>query len=178
MNIFDYILLIIILINTVIGTVKGFIKEISGLVAVILGLIFSSMFYGEFAVIIKKLFTSPNIAKVISFILIFIIVVILVSILSNIIEKLLNKLLLGWVNNLSGLILGFSRGIIICGIILVLLSKYPVLGSNNLIYNSSFAPHILKFMKFLGTVSGLDFLDPKEISHIIDRFTHKLKTII
>ncbi|MFH2012491.1 MAG: CvpA family protein [Pseudomonadota bacterium] len=145
----DTVIIVIIVISIIIGIKRGLVKEAFSLLSLILGIFIASRSYMEGAKIIDKLIHHPNIAKIISFIAIFLLVAVLLSIISILIKKLIKFVQLGWIDRLGGLAFGFVRGGIIIGVLLILITKYPVLGSDKWVKGSLTAPFFLHFIESL-----------------------------
>jgi len=124
-NWLDVILLGIMLITVIVGLVKGFIREVVGLASVVVGLVLAGQYYENLAALMRPLFSSQMLDDFISFLIIFFTVVILGWVVASLLShwtkgpfKLLNHLLGGAV--------GFLKGILVCGVVVLALLVFSV----------------------------------------------------
>ena len=114
MNIFDFIILIILLYGLIKGFVKGFIIEVAGIIALILGVTGSFKFASILEVYLNSYVDwSPKNIQVISFIILFIIIIYAVSLLAKMITKTLKIIALGMINRIFGGIFGLLKWCVI-----------------------------------------------------------------
>ena len=130
MSILDFILLIILFGFTFAGFWFGLIHSIGALVGTVAGVIVAGNYFAWLGSIIQPiLMNNENLAKIIAFILLFIIANRLVGFIFWIIGKVFNVLtvlpFLKTINRLSGAVLGLVEGILVLGIILVMIGKFP-----------------------------------------------------
>lgn len=127
----DIILLILLGGFTLFGLYTGLIHALGALVGVAVGAFFASRFYGPIADwLIPITGGNPNWVKVVVFILVFIIVNRLVGFAFWIVEKIFGVLkvipFLSTINRLLGAILGLSEGVLVIGLTLYFISKFPL----------------------------------------------------
>lgn len=142
MNWLDIIIVVVLIINVIISLKKGLVRELLSVLGIVLGIIFGSRFYREvnwFSELIK----NPALAKALSFILIFLGVVIIANIIGILLHKFFKWSALGLLDHLGGFIFGLIKGIMIIGITLLLMSKFPPL--LQIINKSTIASAILRF---------------------------------
>ena len=130
MSILDFILLIILFGFTFAGFWFGLIHSIGALVGTVAGVIVAGNYFVWLGSIIQPiLMHNENLAKIIAFILLFLIVNRLVGFIFWIIGKVFNVLtvlpFLKTINRLSGAVLGLVEGILVLGIVLVMIGKFP-----------------------------------------------------
>lgn len=135
---FDIILLIILGGFTMFGLWFGFIHTLGSLIGTVVGAFVSSHFYAPIADwVAQATGGNQNLVNVIVFIIIFIVANRLVGFVFWLIEKAFNILkivpFLSSINRLLGAILGLAEGILVLGLILFFISKFPfsdwILGS-------------------------------------------------
>jgi len=124
-NWLDVVLLGVMLITVIVGLVKGFIREVVGLASVVVGLVLAGQYYENLAALMRPLFSSQMLDDFISFLIIFFTVVILGWVVASLLShwtkgpfKLLNHLLGGAV--------GFLKGILVCGVVVLALLVFSV----------------------------------------------------
>ena len=157
MLIIDIILLIIILGFFIGGWQRGLIKTLAGLVGLVVGIILASHYYPQVAdwLMSYTFFdTKENLANIISFAFIFFIVNGLVGVGAFIVDKTFNILsfipFLKTINRLAGAILNLVTGIILLGILIVVLVKFPVFAFvNPYLERSEIAPYLILIIKLL-----------------------------
>ena len=114
MNIFDFIILIILLYGLIKGFIKGFIIEVAGIIALILGVTGSFKFASILEVYLNSYVDwSPKTVQIISFIILFIIIIYAVSLLAKMITKTLKIIALGMINRIFGGIFGLLKWCVI-----------------------------------------------------------------
>jgi uncharacterized membrane protein required for colicin V production len=131
MTIFDFILLLIIGGFVMSGLWFGLIHSLGALVGTILGAFFALKWYEPVAAWASFLFGDhQNLARIVCFLLIFIIIDRLVGLLFWIIDKFFSVLkfipFLKTINRLVGGVFGFLEGVLVLGITLFFVGKYPL----------------------------------------------------
>ena len=139
MNWLDIILAIVLVVFTFIGLKNGLIRAILSLLGLILGIFLAGRLYTAFAGILT--FLPEAAAKVLAYILILLIVLVIMSIVARILDKILHAMMLGWINHISGAVVGLFFGGIFLGAILAIWAKYA--GGANIISNSALGGFLL-----------------------------------
>lgn len=149
MNWLDIIIVIGLVVNVIISLKRGLVRELFSVLGIILGIIFASRFYQEinwFSGIIK----NPAVEKVICFILIFLGILIIVNLAGLLLYKIFKWTALGLLDHIGGFIFGFIKGVMITGIVLFLLVKFPPMVG--IINKSPIASTILRLMNNIITL--------------------------
>ena len=167
MNIFDFVIIIILGIFIFNGFRKGFLREIAGLVGIIIAFILAVRLMDDFSVIMSHYVgLSPRVAVIVTAVVIFILVVVLFILTAKILRKLMELATLGWIDRLLGSSLGLLKGVIIVSVLALILSLLPAGQNFSRKQNESFlfnpmkkaAPFIFNgFMKILPVAN--DFYD-------------------
>jgi membrane protein required for colicin V production len=111
MNLIDIIVLIVLGFFALKGMIRGLINEVSSLGGLLLGVFFAYSYYSTIAVPLQKLLHLPKyIALFLSFLLILIAVGIIAHIIGNIITTALKLVMLGSINRIGGIGIGFIEG--------------------------------------------------------------------
>lgn len=139
MNILDILFLAVIAISIVLSMMKGLTREVFSLAGVILGVVVAGRTFENGAILLQQ-WMPAQIAKPIAFAIITILVNILMNFGGIIIQKMMKIVMLGWVDNLGGIIFGIIRGMILVGVAIVVLLKFPVGASRELIGSSNIIP--------------------------------------
>ncbi|HCX90516.1 MAG: hypothetical protein COW04_10260 [Deltaproteobacteria bacterium CG12_big_fil_rev_8_21_14_0_65_43_10] len=149
MNSLDIVIIFIVGISIVFGVKRGLIKESFTLFALILGIVIASRSYIVGAKILGKIIHNPNVANIVSFVAVFLLVAIFLTLVGILLKKLIRLVQLGWIDRLGGAVFGFIRSSIIVGVLLVLITKYPVLGCDKWVKGAKTAPFFLHFIESL-----------------------------
>lgn len=119
----------------------GVIRKVGGLIAVVIGASLATRYYDKTAELVKLLFfENENLAKVAGFLIILIFTYIFISFI------LMKTIPAGMpYNHLLGLVLGVVEGLLVCGVVIFFLSRFPFWPPlNDLLKSSGFAPFIAR----------------------------------
>ena len=117
MEVIDIIILVLIGIGVIQGLMKGSIKELAQIVGFVAGLLLARTLFGTVAEqLALALGTSITVAQILSFILIWVAVPIGCSLVASVLTKALNVVNLGWLNRLTGAMLGAVKVMLLVGI--------------------------------------------------------------
>lgn len=121
MNFLDLALLVIIFFYAWSGLWMGVIRKVGGLIAVIIGASLATRYYDKTAELVKLLFfENENLANVGGFIIILIFTYLFISFI------LMKTVPAGMpYNHLLGLIIGALEGLLVAGVILFFLARFP-----------------------------------------------------
>lgn len=126
----DIVIVLIFLIFAIRGAMRGLARELCGLFSLLFSLFLAHTFYIQAAEKITGLFQiSPSMGIFVAFILIFIGVYILFFIASYFIQLFLKSIHLGFVDKVSGAVLGPIKVLIFLAIISLLISQFPLTNS-------------------------------------------------
>jgi membrane protein required for colicin V production len=143
-NWFDVVLIIIIALAVIIGVIKGLIRQIIGIAAVVVGFILAMTYFGLAAEFLSQYIKNNMFSQLLGFLAIFFGFVIAGGILSWLLSKLM-KGPFKFVNHSLGAALGFIKGILICGVIVLALMMFPV--NQNHLYSSELAPYCARMTR-------------------------------
>lgn len=148
----DYILIAILLVSVVVSFFRGFLREaislITWFVAFIAALKFAPMVSGY----LQHSIENDTIRYILSAAAIFIIVMIVGMLMNKLAHALVTTSGLGVVDHLLGFIFGALRGILFCGILLLILQASPAQSSNwvaHSILAPYFQPALVHFSKWI-----------------------------
>ena len=126
MNIFDFVIIIILGIFIFNGFRKGFLREIAGLFGIIIAFILAVRLMDDFSVVISHyLGLSPRVAVIVTAAAIFILVIVAFILAAKILRKLMELATLGWIDRVLGSSLGLLKGVIIVSVLALILSLIP-----------------------------------------------------
>lgn len=167
MNWLDITFLIIIGISGLLGLWRGFIREVFTFLGIVGGVLIASRTYEMALPFVERFISNPNLAKIVSFLFIFLVAAILIHILGIVISKLFKTLSLGWLDRFLGLLFGIIKGVAIVLVIILLLSKFPLGNSEELLKSSIVAPYAFILLELF-----LPLL-PEDFSEILQKFLPK-----
>lgn len=127
----DIILMILVGGFALFGFWFGLIHTLGSLLGAVLGSLVAGHFYAPVAHwLLSFRGGNENVIKVITFILLFILASRLVGLLFMLVEKMFNILKIipffSLINRLAGTILGFLEGVLVIGMSLLVISKFPI----------------------------------------------------
>ncbi|MBC8213496.1 MAG: CvpA family protein [Candidatus Marinimicrobia bacterium] len=128
-NIIDVLILVILALFTFFGAKRGFISEVSRIIGLIAGFVLANQFHNEANQFLQQWISNESVCNVISYLAIFIVVVFAVSIIASILQKFFEFILLGWLNRLLGLLLGFIKGMLIVSVLIFVIEAFPTTDS-------------------------------------------------
>lgn len=151
---FDIFLLIVIGIFILAGFWLGFIHSFGAVLGTILGALIAGHNYEKIATWLEPFFLGHlNLARVVCFLLLFIIITRLVGLIFHIINKIFNIIsffpFVKTFNRLTGALFGLFEGVLIIGIFVYILNKYPTGWAETLLPNSQIAPVLMKISSIL-----------------------------
>ncbi|HEY5125004.1 MAG TPA: CvpA family protein [Ignavibacteria bacterium] len=167
MNKVDVILIIIILSPTYFGFKKGFLKSIFSLIGLIAGLFLSMLFHSYLNPIVRIFVQDNRFINLFSFLIIFIVVYFLIIIIAIRISKI-NKVT-KTLDKISGLLLGFFKGLIVASIAGIIFSSFSLFSEStlrdSLLYPKieNIAPEVYKYVSGLFGSGKNDFENKKII---------------
>ncbi|MBN2206340.1 MAG: CvpA family protein [Candidatus Aminicenantes bacterium] len=124
-NWIDIVLVVILAVTVVLGLIKGSVRSLLGIAAVILGLILASQAYGAAARLVRPVITSALWANLVGFLLVFLAVQLAGWAVGFLISKVL-KGPLRFMDHVLGGLVGFAKGVLICGVCVLALVAFPV----------------------------------------------------
>lgn len=127
MNVLDLILLVPIVWYAYRGFTRGLIMSVTSLVALVAGIYFSIHFSGWVAAWIRaNLEWDSQYMNIISFAATFVLVVMIINLIGKLFDKVADMAALGFLNRLTGLLLGLVKATLLLGIALFLINSIDV----------------------------------------------------
>jgi len=124
MTFIDFIILSFLVIFIIRGYQKGFIITLATFAALILGVYLAVHFSNYLdGFLLNNFKPSRTWLPILSFTITFLIVVIGVFVVAKLMEKIVDVIGMGFLNHLGGAILGFTKGIIFCSIVLFIVTS-------------------------------------------------------
>lgn len=167
MNLLDYILVAILGYGLIRGIFRGLIKELSSIVGTLGGFYAAYSYYPLAAKYLTSWISNPGYLRITSFLLIFVLVFLAVSLSGVVIKYFMNIAYLGWTDRICGALFGFTKGLLISTVIVLVLTTF--LQKNAAILKESYsAHHLIRFSAYLVKVT------PKEMKQ---SFSSKVKEL-
>lgn len=148
MNWVDILIIIIASIGGIFGWRIGIIRVAFTVIGCILGVVLAGQL-GEPLGQQMEFIENQNAAKVASFAAIFGITFLGASITSSLLQRFLKVFLLGWVDKVSGTILGTGVGTFAVTALIIAAASFPFSGMDKAIENSDFAPLLADKVPFI-----------------------------
>jgi membrane protein required for colicin V production len=151
MNPFDAVVVVIVAFCLIRGLFRGLIKEVSSIVGVLAGFYAAYTYYAILADFLTVWLAHRDYTNLLSFLLIFCGVFFIISLLGVVIKYLLNVAYLGWFDRMCGAGFGFSKGILITAVLLIVLTTFLPKGAP-LIKNSRLSPYVASLAENMARV--------------------------
>ncbi len=151
MNPFDAVVIVIVVFCLVRGLFRGLIKEVSSIIGVLAGFYAAYTYYAPLADILTDWLAHRDYTNLLSFLLIFCAVFFTISLLGVVTKYLLNIAYLGWFDRFCGAGFGFSKGVLITAVLLIVLTAFLPKGAP-LIKNSRLSPYVASLAENMARV--------------------------
>ena len=152
MTVLDYLVLIIVAASVASGSIRGILKAAFSLVSAIAGRVAAAYHYEYAAGPVAGFFETRRAANLVGFTLIFLTVLSVGSLLSMWLRKGLRRVRLGWVDHTLGAAFGLLRGWLICSVVYLALTAFPV--RLEAVEHAAFAPALLEGSRVIVLVTS------------------------
>jgi len=123
----DVSIMVIILFNVIIGIRQGIIRGIINLIGVIVAIFLAIFWFKEVGEYISSHSQiSVEIANIIGFVIIFLGVCLIARMIEIFLKKIFSLLFVSWIDGLGGALFGLTKGSLIVGILLVIITFIPL----------------------------------------------------
>ncbi|MFH1097146.1 MAG: CvpA family protein [Candidatus Desantisbacteria bacterium] len=163
MNILDILFFVVIVISIVLSMMKGLSREVFSLIGMIAGVFIAGKTFESGAVLLHQ-WLPAEVAKPVAFAIITVLVNILINFGGIVLQKIMKIAMLGWVDNLGGILFGTIRGLILVSIAIIVLLKFPIGSSKELIVSSNIIPAFKAFLQLIC------LLLPPEFAQAVKKF--------
>ncbi|MBU0660742.1 CvpA family protein [Patescibacteria group bacterium] len=131
MPVFDLILIAIAALLIGLGVKRGFLYGVVSLVGAILGVLLASWYFDTVALwLVERYEWAANLSRFVVFVIAFLLIMIGVSLVFKVLKMLsrwFNRIpLLGWTNRLLGGVFGVLQAIVLIGMCVYILERYPI----------------------------------------------------
>lgn len=151
MNPFDAVVIVIVVFCLIRGFFRGLVKEVSSIIGVLAGFYAAYTYYATLADFLTNWLAHRDYINLLSFLLIFCVVFFTISLLGVVAKYLLNIAYLGWFDRVCGAGFGFSKGILITAVLLIVLTAFLPKGAP-LIKNSRLSPYVASLAENMAQV--------------------------
>jgi membrane protein required for colicin V production len=167
MNLFDWLLIVILAYSTIMAFVRGIILELFSLGGLIAGILIASWNYTHVAAFLSRLITTPATAQIVAFLLIIVGVMVLSTLLGKALNRTAHAIGLGFFDRVLGAVFGFARGCLFGVAILMAIAAFRP--HSAWIENSRLSPY------FLAGVHAVSFVVPHDLQQQILNGAGQLK---
>ena len=161
MTVLDYFVLVVVIASVVWGASRGIVRGLLSLAATVIGLIFAAQLYPMAAPLFALFTESARLANLLGFVSLFLLVLVAGALLARWLRGGLKRARLGWLDTGLGAAFGLLRGWLICSVIYLALTAFPV--KLEAVERASFAPLLLEGTRVIAYMTSRDlrqrFLD-------------------
>jgi membrane protein required for colicin V production len=144
-TVINAILVVILVIGAVAGYRRGFLRQVLELAGLIVSFILALLFAGVLAQYVEDRTSIPySPALVVSFVAVFIAGIVGFHFLALAVQKLIRMTLLGWIDRLTGAMLGLITAMLIASLLISLTLELPVSSSIRKDFDRSSVSNFLK----------------------------------
>jgi membrane protein required for colicin V production len=125
MTVLDFLVLLVVSVSVVSGTIKGIIRVVVSVAFAVAGLVLAAHLYA-YAAAVLRVFASAWLANLLGFIAVFLVVVAAGGFLSWRLRGALKRARMSWMDHTLGGVLGLVRGWLICSVVYLALTAFPL----------------------------------------------------
>lgn len=141
MTVLDYFVLLVVVASVASGATKGIIRVIVSVAFTVAGLVVAAFTY-QYAAWLLRIFVAARLADLLGFVTVFLLVLVAGSLSGRWLRRGLKKARLSWVDHLLGAAFGFLRGWLICSVIYLALTAFPL--RPEAVERATFGPALLE----------------------------------
>ena len=157
MTVLDYFVVIVVVASVALGATRGIIKGIISLSSALAGLVIAAQLYPFAAGLFSSFVSTARAANLLGFVAIFLLVLVGGSLLARWLRGGLKRVRLDWLDHLLGAVFGFLRGWLICSVIYLALTAFPV--KLEAVERATFAPALLEGTRVIAYLTSKDLRD-------------------
>jgi membrane protein required for colicin V production len=154
MTVLDYFVLIVVIVSVVVGASRGFIKGIFSVTSAIAGLIMAAQLYRLAAQLFVPFTASARAAHLLGFVAVFLLVLVTGSLLARWLRGHIKRARLDWFDHLLGAVFGLLRGWLVCSVVYLALTAFPV--RLEAVEQATFAPALLEGTRVIAYLTSRD----------------------
>ncbi|HLF83115.1 MAG TPA: CvpA family protein [Blastocatellia bacterium] len=141
MTVLDYFVLLIVVASVASGATKGIIRVIVSVAFTVAGLVVAAHAY-TYAASLLRIFVAARLADLLGFVAVFLLVFVAGSLASRWLRGGLKRARLSWIDRVLGAAFGFFRGWLICSVIYLALTAFPL--KPEAVERATFGPALLE----------------------------------
>jgi membrane protein required for colicin V production len=167
MNLFDWILIVLLAYSTIMAFVRGIILELFSLGGLIAGILLASWNYKHVADLLSRLITTPATAQIVAFLLIVVGIMVLSTLLGKALNRTAHAIGLGFFDRLLGAVFGLARGCLLGVALLMAIAAFQP--HSTWIENSRLSSY------FLAGAHAVSFVVPHDLQQQILNGAQQIK---
>jgi membrane protein required for colicin V production len=152
MTVLDYFVLIVVIASVASGVTRGILKGIISIVSAVVGLLAAAQFYDYSAILFRSFVSTERDARMLGFVAIFLGVLLAGGLLARWLRRGMKRVRLNWVDRVMGGAFGAARGWLICSVIYLALTAFPV--KLEAVERASFAPVLLEGTRMISYLTS------------------------
>jgi membrane protein required for colicin V production len=125
MNGVDVAIIIALLLSTALGVYWGLIRQVLSVVGLVAGVVLASRYGVDVADALSSFVRSAIVAQALGFTFVVIAVSSLVGLLATLLHRFIGLLFLGWLDHLTGGLLGLVQAALLCTVLLAIAAVLP-----------------------------------------------------
>jgi membrane protein required for colicin V production len=153
MTVLDYFVLLVVVASVTSGATKGIIRVIVSVAFTVAGLIVAAYLY-TYSAGLLRIFVAARLANLLGFAAVFLLVLVTGSLVSRWLRGGLKKARLGWIDHALGGAFGLVRGWLICSVIYLALTAFPL--KPEAVERATFGPALLEGTRVIAYLTSPD----------------------
>jgi membrane protein required for colicin V production len=141
MTVLDYFVLLVVIASVASGATRGIIRVIVSVAFTVAGLVVAAFLYPSAAGLLR-IFVAARLADLLGFVGVFLLVLVAGGFFARWLRGGLKRARLGWMDNVLGAAFGFLRGWLICSVIYLALTAFPL--RPEAVERATFGPALLE----------------------------------
>lgn len=154
MTVLDYFVTIVVIASVILGASRGLIKGVFSVASAAVGLVLAAQIYPLAAHLFAPFTTSARAANLLGFVSVFLLVLVGGSLLARWLRGGIKRARLDWLDHLLGAVFGLLRGWLVCSVIYLALTAFPV--KLEAVERATFAPALLEGTRVITYLTSRD----------------------
>ena len=151
MTVLDYFVLLVVVASVASGATKGIIRVTVSVAFTVAGLVVAAYAY-PYAASVLRTFVAPRLADLLGFVAVFLLVLVAGSLVSRGLRGGLKRARLGWMDHVLGAVFGLVRGWLICSVIYLALTAFPL--KPQAVERATFGPALLEGTRIISYLTS------------------------
>ena len=154
MTVLDYFVAIVVVASVILGASRGIIKGVLSLTSALAGLVIAAQVYPLAAHLFTPFTASARAANLFGFISVFLLVLVAGALLARWLRGGIKRARLDWLDHLLGAAFGLLRGWLVCSVIYLALTAFPI--KLEAVERATFAPALLEGTRVIAYLTSRD----------------------